>query len=433
MSDEFWHWYLYGHWVCVTQWLGFIMVEYAYLGRGKLKHPMLCSFGITLLTMALSVYTKFDFFTMKTVLLSVAFLILTSLLFGGTMGQKLTVCLINGTMCLLIENSLRYIASWMLQCELRQVMMIPGVLLVMSLANLLVSAGVSFFVGRWRRHSALEPLQALTMSFFPGVIVVLNVLLMLTDNGGMATLTMLVITVGLTIAVMVHLCIVAMFNDQVWKRRSQDFRADLEQQRAEALLDSYTEQRRLTHEFTNHMSALSALLEQGDLSGARDYVAGVSKTVAAGTAIMNTHNPLLDAILSKKYEEAVRRGVSIYFDLCDLKRLPFASTDMVIVLSNLLDNAIRAAAEAQPPEVYVRVRKTEEEYLLSVRNRVKADIPIEEGRLPASTKKERGHGMGLVNVTDILNRYGAEYTVSCREQWFRFTCSLPTRRETVNL
>ena len=148
---------------------------------------------------------------------------------------------------------------------------------------------------------------------------------------------------------------------------------------------------------------------------------------------MNTHNPLLDAILSRKYEEAARRGVSIYFDLCDLKRLPFASTDMVIVLSNLLDNAIRAATEAQPPEVYVRVRKTEEEYLLSVRNRVKADIPIEDGRLPASTKKERGHGMGLVNVTDILRRYGAEYTVSCREQWFRFTCSLPARRETINL
>ena len=424
---------LLGHLVCLVQGNAFIMVEWAYLGKGKRRWPVLWAELLCIGQPCLSFVTGMPFFNVQTILLNVLYLFVTAQLFGGTMTDKLTACLINGTMCLLTENSLRYIASWMLQCELRQVVTIPSVLLVMSLANLLVSAGVSFFVGRWRRHSALEPLQALTMSFFPGVVVVLNVLLMLTDNGGMATRTMLVITVGLTIAVMVHLCIVAMFNDQVWKRRSQDFRADLEQQRAEALLDSYTEQRRLTHEFTNHMSALSALLEQGDLRGAKDYVAGVSKTVAAGTAIMNTHNPLLDAILSKKYEEAARRGVSIYFDLCDLKHLPFASTDMVIVLSNLLDNAIRAAAEAQPPEVYVRVRKTEEEYLLSVRNRVKADIPIEDGRLPASTKKERGHGMGLVNVTDILRRYGAEYTVSCREQWFRFTCSLPARRETINL
>ena len=62
----------------------------------------------------------------------------------------------------------------------------------------------------------------------------------------------------------------------------------LEQQRAEALLDSYTEQRRLTHEFTNHMTALTALLDQGDLKGAQAYIASVSKTVAAGTTIMDT-------------------------------------------------------------------------------------------------------------------------------------------------
>ena len=36
--------------------------------------------------------------------------------------------------------------------------------------------------------------------------------------------------------------------------------------------------------------------------------------------------------------------MNIYFDLCDLKRMPFDSMDMVIVLSNLLDNATRAAA-----------------------------------------------------------------------------------------
>ena len=41
-----------------------------------------------------------------------------------------------------------------------------------------------------------------------------------------------------------------MFNDQVMQRRSLHFQAELEQQRASALLDSYTAQRRLTHEFT---------------------------------------------------------------------------------------------------------------------------------------------------------------------------------------
>ena len=186
------------------------------------------------------------------------------------------------------------------------------------------------------------------------MVVVLNILLMLTDNNKRATMATMGMTVGLTVAVMVHLCIVAMFNDQVMQRRSLYFQAELEQQRASALLDSYTAQRRLTHEFTNHTEALALLLQQGDYEGAKAYLSTLTKTIAANTTIMNTHNPLLDALLSKKYEEASRKGVMVYFDLPDLRDMPMGQTDLVIVLSNLLNNAIEAAAQADPPEVYVR-------------------------------------------------------------------------------
>lgn len=117
----------------------------------------------------------------------------------------------------------------------------------------------------------------------------------------------------------------------------------------------------------------------------------------------------------------------MYFDLCDLRDFPLSGVDMVTVLANLLDNAICAAAQAYPPEVYVRVRKTEEEYLLSVRNRVQRDVELPpDGQLPRTTRKEPGHGMGLSNVRDVLLRHGAEYTLSCRDNWFRFTCAVPT-------
>ena len=418
---------LLGHSVCVSQWAAFILVYHQSLGRSKkVRHPCLWASLMAVGMLVISIRFQMGFFNVAAVLFNVIYLLAAVQLFGGTSLDKTVACLINGTMCLLTENTVCYACSWAKGICPGQIWRSRSCLVVVVLANLVVGVLVARSVARWNRRRVLDPLQGLVMNFFPGVVVVLNTVIMVTGSDTVPSLPDMLLTVGLTAAVLVHLLIVEMFNNQVVQGQASQFQAALEQQRAEALMDSYTAQRRLTHEFTNHITALEALLQQQDLAGAREYLASVNKAVTAGTTILDTHNPLLDSILSKKYEEAARQGVAVYFDLCELKELPLCSADMVIVLSNLLDNAIRAAAQADPPEVYVRTRKTGGEYLLSVRNRVRQDLELEEDGLPRSTKKEPGHGMGLANVREVLDRYHAEFTISCRDRWFRFTCAVPT-------
>ena len=344
-------WFFIGHMVCVSQWAAFLLVNRAYLGKGRVKHVGFWSVVLVAGMLAFSLIFQIGFFTLETVWWNVGYVLLSTLLFGGTLPQKLTAALINGTMCLLSENTVRYVVSWVTGTSLQVAWQRPGCLVTMTLTNLIVGVVVAYFSHQWKDERALESPQALVMSFFPGIVVVLNVVLMLSAKDEPADSLMLLLTLGLTVAVLLHMYIVQMFNQQMARQQELHVQTALERERAEALMDSYTTQRRLTHEFTNHMTALTALLDQGDLKGAQAYIASVSKTVAAGTTIMDTHNPLLDSILSKKYEEAAKVGVNIYFDLCDLKRMPFDSMDMVIVLSNLLDNATRAAAQALPPEV----------------------------------------------------------------------------------
>lgn len=427
MSDAFAEMML-GHLVCLVQGNAFILVEWAYLGRGKLRWPVLWAELLCMGQLGLSLATEMSFFNVQSVLLNVLYLFVTAQLFGGTFADKLTACLINGTMCLLVENTVNYTYSWFTGVRTGEAWQHPGCLIALCAANLIVGAAVAHSLYSWNQKCALQPLQALVMSFFPGVAVVLNIVLMVTGTQQPATRMTMLLTFGMSVAVLVHIAIVQMFNDQVVQGQASHFQAALEQQRAEALMESYTAQRRLTHEFTNHIAALDALLRQGDLTGAQEYLSSVSKVVAAGTTILDTHNPLLDSLLSRKYEEAAQQGVELYFDLCDLKDLPFCGTDLVIVISNLLDNAIRAAAQAKPPEVYLRARRNEEEYLISVRNRVQKDLELVDGELPRSTKAEPGHGMGLVNVREVLDRCRCEYTLSCRDRWFRFTCAVPTRK-----
>ena len=399
MSDSL-IWTLLGHLVCIAQWAAFILVDYAYLGRGRrFRHPCVWAALLALAVLTLSVLCGFGFFNIKSVVSNIIYLLVIALLFGGTAVDRMSACIINGILCLLTENTVSFVFARLHGICPGEVWHYRTCLAALVISILLVGILVARFLCRWNHCSALDPLQALLMSFFPGVVVLLNIFIMISSNRRVPTLLDLMLTVGLTIAVLVHLAIVQMFNDQVVQGQASHFQA-----------------------------ALDALLRQGDLTGAQEYLSSVSKVVAAGTTILDTHNPLLDSLLSRKYEEAAQQGVELYFDLCDLKDLPFCGTDLVIVISNLLDNAIRAAAQAKPPEVYLRARKNEEEYLISVRNRVQKDLELVDGELPRSTKAEPGHGMGLVNVREVLDRCRCEYTLSCRDRWFRFTCAVPTRK-----
>ena len=427
MSEEI-IWLVAGHSVCISQWLGFILVDYACLGRrDRVRHPCLWAFLMALGMLAVSMRFDVGFFNVRSILLNLLYLLLSTLLFGGRLPQKLMTCLINGTMCLLAENTVSFTYAWLRNVPTSQNWRNPGCLVALCLTNLITAVAVAYFARRWRMERALSPLQALVMSFFPGIVVVLNIVLMITGSGEKPTFLNILLTLGLTVAVLIHLCIVQMFNEQVVQQQELQIEAVREKESAEALLESYTTQRRLTHEFTNHTDALALLLQQEDYEGAKAYLASLTRVIASNTTIMNTHNPLLDALLSKKYEEASRRGVMVYFDLPDLRDLPMEKTDLVLVFSNLLNNAIDAAAKADPPEVYVRARKNEQEVVLSVRNRVQKNLDLTDGQLPRTTKKEPGHGIGLWNVKDVLAAYGGEYTISCRENWFRFTCTIPIR------
>lgn len=413
------------HLVCIAQWIAFTLVQASFLGKGKTKRPALWVGLAILVMLVLSIWVDFGYFNPASIVANVIYLLVTSLVWGGSFRQKLMSCLINGVMCLLAENAVTYLYSLWAHIPVSAVLTQPGGVAAVALTMLMVGLLTARLAAPWGKKQVLEPLQMAVAMFFPGVVVLLNMVLMVAGGRLDATWFGILFTVGLTAAVLVHLMFVQMLNEQVVQRKDSEYQAQLEQERAEALLDSYTTQRRLTHEFTNHTEALSLMLQQGDVEGAKAYLADVGKTIQANTAILNSHNPLLDALLSKKYEEAARRGVMMYFDLSDLREIPLESTDLVIVVSNLLNNAIDAAAKAAPPEVHVRIRQTPTELLLSVRNRVEKNVPLVDGQLPRSTKHEPGHGMGLANVQEVLARHGAEFTLSCRDNWFRFTCAVP--------
>lgn len=71
--------------------------------------------------------------------------------------------------------------------------------------------------------------------------------------------------------------------------------------------------------------------------------------------------------------------------------------------------------------IQIKLQRSDNDFVLSVRNRTTPGMVITNNVIPLSTKGGMGHGMGLKNVVAILQKYHAEYILSSKDGWFQFT------------
>ena len=96
--------------MCIAQWAAFILVDYAYLGRGRrFRHPCVWAALLALAVLTLSVLCGFGFFNIKSVVSNIIYLLVIALLFGGTAVDRMSACIINGILCLLTENTVSFV------------------------------------------------------------------------------------------------------------------------------------------------------------------------------------------------------------------------------------------------------------------------------------------------------------------------------------
>ena len=111
-----------GHLVCIGQWAAFIMVDHAFLGRGRrFRFPCLWAALLAAVFLVASIRHDIGFFNIGSVILNVIYLLVTVLFFGGSWNQKLSACLVNGIMCLLTENTVSYTFAWCKHIPVREV------------------------------------------------------------------------------------------------------------------------------------------------------------------------------------------------------------------------------------------------------------------------------------------------------------------------
>ena len=200
-----------------------------------------------------------------------------------------------------------------------------------------------------------------------------------------------------------------------------------EKESMEALVEAYSDQRKKTHDFQNQLAVIYGLAQQESPNGEIiKYVEPLLKKELLPTLITKTGRNVVDILLTQKYSAAIKNQISFQMQLGDLSTFPLSDEELIVVLSNLLDNAFNACmavSSFDERKVLLKMRTKEAAGFLYLENRTAHDIEILDNKIVAPKNKSIEHGYGLKNVTAILENINALYVFDYNSKKHLFSFS----------
>lgn len=198
---------------------------------------------------------------------------------------------------------------------------------------------------------------------------------------------------------------------------------ELQKESMNALEQNYRLQRKSTHEFEHHLQVLGDLLGRGETAAACDYLDKLKKNRSMHIMGVNSRHPVVDVILNQKYQMARESDINVQVQVNDLSEVDIASDSLVVVLTNLWDNAIEACRRIDGcREIFCSILYDEGLYI-SIRN-TSNPVRIEGGKIATSKNDSLSHGFGLASVCYTLDSLGAEYSFDYEDGWFSFVAGI---------
>jgi len=168
----------------------------------------------------------------------------------------------------------------------------------------------------------------------------------------------------------------------------------------------------IRHDFTNHIQVLHGLLQLGESKQAQQYVSSLSKEVLAlETLKLNIDHPGLSILLQTKKLATQNHHIDMDFTVSNDTFDKIKTTDLIIILSNLIDNAIDATVALPEAErkITISCKREVTQYVFEITNtgpKISENEPIfKQGYSTKNEEQGQIRGQGLFIVKEVVNRY----------------------------
>ena len=120
------------------------------------------------------------------------------------------------------------------------------------------------------------------------------------------------------------------------------------------------------------------------------------------------------------------KGILFVMKINDLSGLTIRDDDLVVLLSNLLNDSIKACEHAKEKVVKMKFVIEDKQIILSVKNAI-AELPTQvDGKIVTSKSEQpEEHGIGLKNVEEAIEKYNGGYVIDFDSELFSISMMIP--------
>lgn len=376
------------------------------------------------------------YFLVKQILVIIVTAVLMKLYLEVTLGKSIILSAIYQGLLLVLDYLTLVICEVVFNGVFENDMLdgVQGYIIVLISKTVLVLI-VMFLRKKIGRKSSIVLLDAdwLWFMFFPiFTICTLSALLAIMRNPKTQQLEIMFFVIALGLVGM-NIVVFYLINDilkrELKLRESQLFQLEAKNQTNmyRSISDNFARQRKKTHEYKNQILCIESLIRKKAYDELADYVSKLSGHLSNEMDYFSTNNVIVDAILNAKYHEMISHNILFVFKINDLSEINICDEDIVIILSNLLNNAIEACVQCQNKrEIKLKFIKEDETVIISVKNTYENNL-VHDGGMLQSTKINNfeEHGIGITNLTETIEKYGGSYAMQERKKEFFFSTIIP--------
>lgn len=192
-----------------------------------------------------------------------------------------------------------------------------------------------------------------------------------------------------------------------------------------ALRESHEKTSAYRHDMRHHMQYLSSCIENGQLGQAREYIQEIYTKIEANKVTVFCENEAANLIFSTFARRAKDCGILMQVHASIPQLIPVSETDLCVLLSNALENALHACKEQEEKGragvIEVSIYEKNKKLLIQIINSCCEDITFDDG-IPVTNRS--GHGIGVRSICAIVDQYDGMYSFSAGDGQFILRISI---------